>query len=277
MPLKINPGPLPNDGSRINVDDVFTAFVNGTNVFDFGLENFTDSGVGFMVSSTDAPATSARTRSLIWFKRGEGILYHWHVFTPTSGPTSGVTNGRFLAGSGSRKDMVVEAAFPVDKGDPVFIDSSASEFHYRIMAHDFMMPRVSGDRWTSHTDVTLTSDAGASILGFWHERHRDPCFVALESAVGYSGHQYIPVCEVGYCLGAVDTDYTGPSKLIFRQGTDDSRFIMDPGETVRTDEPYAAHGLESGVAEIVGGRLAPADEHDQVLIFLRPSMSHRDE
>lgn len=265
--MKVTPGSLPDDGQRINTENDLTAFVTGTRLFDFGFPEFAESGVAFLISSTDPPATAARHRAITWFKRGEGTLYHWFVFTPNTGPDSGVTQGLFLAGSGSRKDIATEVMFPVVSGRPVFIDSRASENHYQEMHHAFMMPRVSGDQFTSHTDGSVVSDASASIQAFWHERHKDPCFVLLETASGFSGRQYRAAAEVGYVDAVVGCDYTGPSKLIFQFGENVSRFLTDPGVTVRVTEPYAAHGVESGVSD--RGTLSTR-------IFLKPTMSHRD-
>lgn len=269
--MKIFPGPLPADGERINAEDDLTAFVVGSRLFDFGFEEFADSGVAFMISSTDPPATAARHRAVTWFQRGKGLMHHWHVFTPGGGPDSGegtgITQGLFLAASGSRKDIGVEARFPVSVGEAVFIDSFPNERHFHQMQYDNMVPRVSGEIFVNAFLGIPFSDTLASLQPFWHENHRDPCFVMLEASSSFLGQSYHPAADMGYVQTQVGCDYTGPAKLLTHQGENVSFLFMDPRATSKNDESLVAHGVESGVSLIAPGT---------VLAFLRPATSHRD-
>ena len=55
MDLDITPGPLPDDGTRLNVQQDLDAFLEGTEIVAFNLENFTDAGVAFVISATEPP------------------------------------------------------------------------------------------------------------------------------------------------------------------------------------------------------------------------------
>lgn len=101
MGLLVTPGPLPvNDGQRLHVEPQLTAFVNGTNVANLGRREFEGGVVDLVTATTEAPPSNERTRSTLWFKRGEGVLYKWEL-NPT-----GATGGRWLAMSTRREKLV---------------------------------------------------------------------------------------------------------------------------------------------------------------------------
>lgn len=100
MALIVRPGPLPTqDGERLAVETELQAFVNGTVVTNIGRAQIQNSEVlEFVSSQTDAPDTPGR--GTLWFKRGEGRLYTWHL-NPT-----GATGGRWIAISDRRERLV---------------------------------------------------------------------------------------------------------------------------------------------------------------------------
>lgn len=85
MALKISPGPLAEDGSRINVAAVLEAFVEGTVISNIDASGLAGGDAALVITQTDAPATDSRTRATLWFARGEGALYKWTgIPTPTA-------------------------------------------------------------------------------------------------------------------------------------------------------------------------------------------------
>jgi len=87
MALEITPGPLPADGTRINVQTVLSAFVKGTYIGGFDYENF-GGPLSFVKSSTEAPATEYRTAATLWFERGTGRTLQWRTDVCESGVTA---------------------------------------------------------------------------------------------------------------------------------------------------------------------------------------------
>lgn len=100
MALIVRPGPFPVvDGERLTVEADLQAFVNGTVVTNIGRAQVQNSEVlEFVSSQTDAPDSPGR--GTLWFKRGEGRLYSWHL-NPT-----GATGGRWIAISDRRERLV---------------------------------------------------------------------------------------------------------------------------------------------------------------------------
>ena len=270
MALDVTPGPMPPDGTRLNVQADLDAFLEGTSIEGFNLDNFSDAGVAFIVSATEPPATAIRNRAVSWFKRGEGTLYHLLMFTPREGPTSGVTQQRWLAASGSRREQLVEYRFPVlEEGGRVNQTGEPRQGVYgvQVMAHGLMVPRVVQTLFTSHTDMSLMSDTTASWIGYWAEHHTDPIFAARETTTdntGWSGHVYGVVYESGYCPLRV-CGYTGPGKLVVRAGANSAAFWTPTGVTFRVTEPEVGFVLQSGASAAEGPLFG----------FLRPSLTHR--
>ena len=273
MSLSITPGPLPPDGSRLSVQQDLDAFLQGTEISGFDLDNFIDSGAAFVVSATEAPATSSRSRGLSWFKRGEGTLYHWLVFTPTDGPHSGVTQGKWLAASGSRKEILVEARFPVEEAGGVLRqtgEKGPGVYGVHLMAHNLAVPRVYQSLYTSHTVLTAFSDSTSSWLGYWAEHSTDPIFAAKDTqsgdteACGWSGHCYLAAYEMGYCPLRV-CGYTGPGRIVLREGVNTPNFWAQTAVTLNISEPWVGFVLESGASAADGPLFG----------FLYPSLTHR--
>lgn len=283
MSLNIVPGPIAQDGTRLNVQQDLTAFVEGTTFDNFGLEHFRDAAVAFVVSATEPPATNTWSRALSWFKRGEGVLYHLLMFTPQAGPLSGVTQAKWIAASGSRKEILVEARFPVEEDGGVLRQTGEpypDVYGVQVMRHGLLVPRVYQSMFTSHTLITAFSDSTSSWLGYWAEHHTDPIFAAKETVsgdlfftldvppvvgtCGWSGHSYLVAYEAGFCPLRV-CGYTGPGKLVLREGVNSPAFWTPTGTTFRVTEPEVGFVLQSGGSAGAGALFG----------FLRPSITHR--
>lgn len=121
MGLLVTPGPLPvQDGQRLHVEPQLTAFVNGTNVANIGRREFEGSIIDLVTSATEPPATADRTRSTLWFKRGEGVLYKWEL------NATGATGGRWLAIS-TRRVIHIVGEGGVSAGQLLWPDTTLSE------------------------------------------------------------------------------------------------------------------------------------------------------
>lgn len=271
MGLKISQGPLANDGQRFNPEADLAAFVSGTRLFDFGHENFADSGVSFIISQTDAPASASVNRGLTWFRRGEGTTYHALFYTPKEGPRSGVTDFKWIAASGSRKEQLVEYRMPVGVPGGILRQQASPEggvYGIQVMENRFMAARVFQTAFTSHTVMSITSDASASWWGFWSEHYTDPVFVALDASAdgcGHSGHDYHVAVECGFAELAVSCSYTGPGKLVLFEGFNDARFQTPTGATFKVTDVECAYALDSKATE----------SSNMAFGFLRPSLFSR--
>lgn len=129
MVLKITPGPLPADGTRIKPATELAALVNGTILTNFGDENFAGGGVSVINSSTDPPATDERSRSTLWFERGEGRMMKW---TPLPSPTESVTwstsEFRFVQLSGAKRTNLIHLQDSVSSGTVVQPPTTLTEW-----------------------------------------------------------------------------------------------------------------------------------------------------
>lgn len=121
MVLQISPGPLPNDGDRIKVEPEMNAFVGGTDVKNFGRSEVTGGFLDAVQVQTEAPAEATRTRSTLWFKLGEGVLYRW-ALSPT-----GATEGNWLAMS-TRREMLANLRTNVGALETLRVPNATSEF-----------------------------------------------------------------------------------------------------------------------------------------------------
>lgn len=100
MALIITPGPLAADGTRITAEGDISDFISNTDVRNIGRAEATAGALlDFVTSATDPPALADRSRSTLWFERGNGRLQKW-----TLNPT-GPTGGRWLAVS-ERKEAL---------------------------------------------------------------------------------------------------------------------------------------------------------------------------
>lgn len=107
MALSITPGTLRAEGPGFVPDTHYKEFVQTTDIEGFAPENFdrdANTAIHFIASSTDPPASNSRSRSMFWFKRGEGRLYTWDSAWNNCDVTNPI--GYWLAAS-DRKDILV--------------------------------------------------------------------------------------------------------------------------------------------------------------------------
>lgn len=167
MSLSVTPGPLPGDGSRLNVDLDLRAFVNGTTIAGYGPEAFVGSQATFIFAGTDPPATGSRQYGMRWFKRGEGNLYMWDVLSALSG----VTEGFWRAIGGSRKDQIVQIEQgTIRPGDILWPPTRVVQqknYHFDIGASAQrylleMAPTGVTARWNPHPPFLVAIDTALS-------------------------------------------------------------------------------------------------------------------
>ena len=211
MALIITPGPVPADSSRIAVEEVMTAFIQGTSITNFGPDEFEGEPVDFITSSTDPPATSSRGRGTVWFARGTGRLYKWAIepvqsefFAPSEAGSNTGSEGHWVAIS-DRREMLVTARWNVGANERVNISAATSEWRYEISKD------ISGEpRYTPIVASTAGTDGAAEggfgfnnavFLGMHH--FVDPFYVAESGIVSA---EYGVVVDCGYA----DVKIQGP-------------------------------------------------------------------
>lgn len=209
---KTVPGPLPEDGARIHVQDVMDRFVGGTRVFDFNTENFNESSMTFLISASEAPPIERTVRGALWFERGAGILKQW-LPRPTD---SGVT-GAWIAAS-VRKEMLLQARHPVNPGEIIWSDPSPSEYKAHSSGSvEFLYSKWSGAEHTFLSEGIYTADSSATAAAHWEDmklRPVPPFFVATETA---QASNFFVATELGF----VRAQYTGATNAkygCFREG-----------------------------------------------------------
>lgn len=220
MALIVTPGPLPADGERAKIDDFLTSFVQGTTFTNFGAAEFSDAPIGFMISQTDAPATSVRGRGTVWFARGEGVLYKWtpepvksNLFSPSEAGVN-TSEAQWVAIS-NRKEAMVKCRWGWAADEVIRMNTANSEWKFEISERVDDEPR--------HTLVmasTAGTDGGLN-LGFafdearfqGHHMHIDPTMIATKAAVDGS-YEVVVECGFTRCLvegpGANDADHPSP-------------------------------------------------------------------
>lgn len=197
MALKITPGPLPADGTRFKIEDMLTTFVQGTEITNFGPEEFgAAADVSFVISATDPPATNIRSRGTLWFARGDGHLYQWTVHpSPTEAPTA-VTEASWVAIS-DRREILVRVLRPVAAGETMrwsAENSNVSNFP------GFGVELSEDGRYTPIYSASTATDVDWSTFrtGWWI----DPVLVSVTDSDG----PFVIATEFGFCSALV----TGP-------------------------------------------------------------------
>lgn len=271
MVLRITPGPLPADGARIKIEQVMTAFVQGTDITNFGPNEFSDGPVGFVISQTEAPATDTRGRGTLWFARGVGKLYKWtpepvrsNLWTPSE---SGVNQSEALwVAMSDRKEAIVKCRFGWQDNLLIRMNTAMSEWKFEISQDVQGEPR--------HTLVMAgtagTDGAGGTGFGFedmrfqTHSLHCDPVMIAENSAVE---SEYTVVVEAGFCRtmiegpGANDNDHPSP---LYHKGSSDPfyRLVADSATAWTTNSAIIAFCCESAASNL-----------QQVLDIFKPASS----
>ncbi len=209
--LIITPGPVPADGTRIKIAEEMTAFVQGTNITSFGNDEFAGAPIDFVISATDPPATSARTRATLWFARGEGKLYRWTLepqksafWSPSEAASNTGSEGHWLSLS-NRRDMLVKCRWGWGAGEKIRTNTAQSEWKFEQSIGMPDEPRFTlVCSSTSGTEGTAGTGEGFTESIFMTQAaHIDPSFVSLQD--GLDG-QYLPVCDMGF----VDVKVRGP-------------------------------------------------------------------
>jgi hypothetical protein len=247
MALIVDPGPLPDDGTRINVDRELDAFINGTKVRNFGVNEFSSNeAVHFVASQTDAPATSTRTAGMLWFKRGEGTMFFWDAQNASESLAAWVA-------CSNRKELVVRIqSGPTLEGSVVWLDAGYGQgqftelFGIQVDVNRMVMKCCA-------TDMAIENS-------FLRALPVPPYFVAPEQALtysvtGFSGvgdGVYRSVVELGYCRAQVDG--VGPGAGILQNSnpaTRDDAWLVST-EPLGFSNSWGAHIVESGVAAADG-------------------------
>lgn len=187
MALTIVPGPLPADGTRIQIANTLNAFVSGTEITQFDTEEFQGGEIGFVTSATLPPATDFRSRGDLWFKRGEGKLYLWVLTPPASADfapstTTGISEGTWVSIS-DRKEQLVKFETPGLEGNILQMDTILNDWKHEMSSE--LVPR-----WTMRV---IARDPGDTFLNrAWIV---DPVFVAQSEAQELN---YRAVVDVGF-------------------------------------------------------------------------------
>jgi hypothetical protein len=240
MALNITPGPLVNDGSTIAPNVDLKNLVQQTQITGFGIEQFgSDSEAGFIWAATDPPPLANRSHTTRWFRRGEGVLYRWDMWSE-----SGVSLGAWVA-CGGRKDYLAWIAdgCHMNKGDVLFHAHHRDNVTFNGRPMDY-------HRYILEVATTSATFRQLPVM---------PFFVALTEA---SGGTYMPLVEWGFCAINTDTGATGPGIGCWGQSNFDYRLLQFVN-------PYTyTNGIIATVAE------SNAAGAIQLTCFKWPSSSH---
>lgn len=207
MPIKITPGPLPEDGTRIQVQSTMLAFVGGTTITGFGIGNFpVDSTVNFIITTTEPPASETRHRGTVWFERGSGALWNWHPVLLPTGVTTGSapTDFRWVQVGGKKRSQVAFVNRPALQGELLGILSEISGGLTAIPAGSVTDSKFKTIRSIEdqHTLVFSSTNPNSSQMG--RNFVIDPITVAESNLT--AGSEYVSVVEWGYvdalCFGS---------------------------------------------------------------------------
>lgn len=209
MALIISQGPLPQDGDTVDPSTFLEAWISGTTITNFPVGAFTGGELQFVVSSTDPPATSERTLGMLWFQRGEGILFIYD-------PASSASRADWMAICGRRDlwfrpDLNVEGTVP---GTPLGLATSTPHTlgspDSFILAGESQAAGNFAPRWRPiWLARPFTEDAaGVSEAGYPSEF----CLIALETAESFTG--VYRGAELGFCDVRVASGYTGAGGFV---------------------------------------------------------------
>lgn len=254
MAIIVNPGPLPNDGTRINVDRELDTFINNTNVYNFGPNEFAgNEDVNFVVSQTDAPATSIRSPGMLWFKRGEGVTYFWDAQQASE------SLAEWVAFS-NRKEMVVRVqSGPTKLGSVVWLDTGAGQGqfteYYGVQVGDRMVMKVQA----TEISINVLPLRQLPVPPFFITKEAVPMTFAVTSFSGVGDGVYKSVVQLGYYKAQVSGN--GPGAGIMQSSNPDNAYDM---WTV-SDTPLGFSNCWG--AHVVGS--GPPDGDGRLLVFLK--------
>lgn len=101
MALNITQGPLPADGQSVDPATFLEAWISNTVITNLDASNFDtgEFGLSFVISQTDAPASSVRNNGMFWYERGAGRLWVWDVLDAPSSHTVASDFDRYHGGN----------------------------------------------------------------------------------------------------------------------------------------------------------------------------------
>jgi hypothetical protein len=252
MAIVVNPGPLPDDGSRINVDSVLDNFINNTNVNNFGPDEFVgNEDINFVVAQTDEPTSNV---PLLWFKRGEGVLYF------RDAQSSGESIAEWVAMS-NRKELVVRVqSGPAALGSVLWLDTGAgqgqfTEYYGVQVGVNRMMMKVQA----TEMDIPSQPLRQLPVPPYFVIQEEVPLTFSVTSFSGVGDGVYKKVVELGYCRARVNGD--GPGAGILQSSDPAEAYDMFTVSTAPLgfSNSWGAHVVGSG----------PVDSDGTQLIYLR--------
>lgn len=261
MSLIIDQGPLPFDGESVNPSEFLEAWVNQTRIFGLGPGAFKGGVHQFIFSATDPPPEQDREIGLLWFKRGEGVLYIWDRPDNATAQTFG--NVRNWIAIGGRKDIWVKA-----------MEDKIPAFAPVQLASDLSggsLNKTQNDRYFSRTffPVALSNGQPSDCVC-------EVVFIALETST--SGSIFRAV-DVGFTQGIMHSGQTGVAGPLMLEDTGwslpagrslYSNFFPAASAFVRRDPTYATNPGVMYIAHAVGSSATNPGTYWLQQIFKRP-------
>jgi hypothetical protein len=251
MALEVVPGPLPEDGTRINVDRDLDRFINNTNVQNFGPEEFAQNEqINFVVSATSVPATDIRTPGMLWFKRGTGILYKWDAAQADDGIALWVAQS-------VRKEMVVKMqSGPAKLGSMVWLDRGTAQGPQT----EYFAQQVGNNRMVMKVQATEMH----TLFAVQRAYPMPPFLVALEdipltfpvtgpSSVGAG--VFTTAVQLGYVPGQVGAAGPGAGIVQTSNVTDRNDAWIVSDTPLGYTNSWGAHVVGSGAPDSAGNLL----------------------
>lgn len=268
MALRISPGPLPPDGTRIKVDETMLAFVGGTTIENIGAADITTGTARFIIAATEAPATEIRTIGTLWFERGRGALWKWTP-VPFLGGVHNETEFRWCQLGGAARSGIVFVRQPCLRGETLQLLMEISGGPSAIPQGtntDFNFKHLRGQNGAFTIQVSSTSP---------HQGHLgrqfvlDPVFVAETDISGASGQsQFWVMADFGF----VDAYTFGGGRFGCLYGYGPPQAVSESQLYFQCTEASAA-GANAAIAALVSQSSA-TDGLQVRKVFLRPSVTN---
>lgn len=268
MALTVTPGTLRAEGPGFIPDTHYKAFIEGTDITGFGPEQFdrdSNNAIHFIWSSSEPPATSARSRSLMWFNRTDGHLYVWDSAWNSCDVTEPL--GYWLSAS-DRKDILVRYHYT----DPV---GQLGLFPYGLLS---LGPLGSADSNVvdQHGGMRRFVPQGNFLGPRWFK-----CLLNVTNwSLAGGSEAMVPACELGFIWGGVHSNSSGPSfgwlTMSNASPFADRQLLTSQGPAAG-HWPYRAYNWQSMLALITSSGPASAysavDRVARMQVFLRPELS----
>lgn len=274
MALTITQGPLPSDGESVDPSTFLEAWINGTVIDDLDASNFdtTEGGISFVVSQTDAPASSARTPGMFWFERGAGRMWIWDRLDGTSQLTAAADFNRYKGGfewieyGRGIENWIIANTGPIPKGALCYIarrdfnwlttysNSRVAFLHPDETARKGHAPSPARQYWfVTHQPA---SESGTSVS-------TEICWVAMESAA--SGALFRGK-EFGWCDLLAHSGTTGAGAYAYTtdSGSSESSFL----------HPGAFHTQSTNPGRMFVATFTDSSATSPTDVWLRSGMKH---